>query len=287
MPKKETENQYQPFNLKGEIFSIEILDKEIGEQKKRALRESNMLQGLEKQKSEKLDIIKDKIRGGEASTGNQIKDFTIVFFEDSEEKEKQLLDLEKGLSQHKGEFVLLKNIESETNRWIDLNLKREPKPHPELWHWAEKAYIGVISEKKPLDLDMEKGRIVITSEKLCYINLSQFPKLLPIDFKNNSILIPYYELTKLNKSVESAYSKMSSLFPSLPSIDLEEIQINSRGVKDIAMEILVGDEKVFGYLKKEFPPEAYPLVVKRLGQELKNSFLESEKVLLERKKEVD
>jgi len=64
---KEKENQPQPFNLKNELFSLEILNKEIEIQQNRAFTELDILQKLEKEKLEKLDFIKENIGGNNSS----------------------------------------------------------------------------------------------------------------------------------------------------------------------------------------------------------------------------
>ncbi|MBM3205823.1 hypothetical protein FJZ41_03195 [Candidatus Shapirobacteria bacterium] len=275
MSKKETKSQSPLFNLEGEIFSIETLDKEIEIQKRRAVRETEILQSLEKEKSEKLKPLRAKIRSGEASTGSQIKDFILIYFGADKEKENQFLDLKEELSQHQGEFVLLKKIEHRAHGHIDFEFN--PKPHPELYHWEETASLGVISNKIPLDLDIKSGQIILAPEKHCVINKHQDRKSF---LKNDSLSFVYYETAKLGQSIESFYANDRPFFP---SIYPTEEKINSQGVKDLAMEILVGDKKVFNYFKNRALLDLYPLALKQLGRELKKLPPESEKALLERK----
>lgn len=273
---KEIKNQ-ESFDLPSELVRWENKKAEIQNQKGVVSRELKYLHDSQEQETAILKSIQDKIKKGEVSTKDKIEDFCLVYFPKEPEKAKQLHNLENQLRQHPGEFVLLKIIESEAHGHIFLS---DGKPHPDLYHWEEKVQVGIISEGTPLNIDVKSGRIIIAPEKHSYINTWRGSKSF---LENESISIPWWKFDQLGRSLESVYSND---YPSLQHSQPTEEQINSRGEKDIAMEILVDDDEVFKYFKNHSLLDLYPIVAKQLGRELKKLPVESEKAFNERKKGV-
>ncbi len=253
------ENQPQQFNLQVELFLLKDLHLSIQTQEAVVSKEVAYLKNLKKEEGDKLKPVQDKIKRGEASTDNKIKDFAVVYFDNSEKKENQLRNLESQLKEHKGEFVLLKTIESEAHGHIDFGSNLD-KPHPELYHWEEKARIGIINEKEPLDLDVKTGKIIIVPGNCCLVNKWKNSNFF---LQGGSISIPPWGLDILGKSLESVYSNQSNSFG---SIYPTEEKIKSQGIKDAAMEIIVGDERVSSYLN--FNENILIEVAEKLGKEV-------------------
>lgn len=247
------ENPLPQFNFQIELSLLKDLHSSIKTQEVVVSKESGYLKKLREEETDKLKPIQEKIKNGEASTDNKIKDFTIVYFDNSEEKENQLRNLESQLKEHKGEFVLLKTIESEAHGHIDFGSSSR-EPHPELYHWEEKARIGIINEKKPLDLDVKTGKIIISSKNCYLINKFRDSKFFS---QGESVSIPSWGLNILGKSLESVYSNQSYLAFK---------KIKSQGIEDAAMEIIVGDERVSSYLN--YNESVFVEVAKKLGREV-------------------
>ena len=155
---KEQESKNQ-IDVNSEIKDIQNLDFQIKCEKDELVslvsEKESEIDKLRKKRDKKLTHLVPKIRKGEVTSGDKFTDFAVVYLgiENSEEKENQLHDLENHLQQHKGEFALLKEIKHVAHGHIFMS---DGKPHPELYHWEEKAYIGVISKEKPLDITMEQ-----------------------------------------------------------------------------------------------------------------------------------
>lgn len=261
---KEKENQ-KPFDLPTELLLWENKRAEIKTQQDFVSKELTHLENLQKQETDILKPIQNEIRSGRVSIGDKIKDFCFVCFEGDAEKETQqtqLYNLEAQLNQHKSEFVLLKTIKSEKHGYIDFNL--DPKPHPELYHWEEELQIGIISKEIPLDVDLKNYSVIIAPEKHCSLTGNwQFSKTgeSKSALINKPLSISWNELTKLGKSLESVYSGQPRIFK---SIYPTEEQIKSQGIKDLAVEIIIGDKRVLDYLK--YNQDIYPEVAKQLGR---------------------
>ena len=261
---KEIENQ-KPFDLPAELLRLGNKRAEIKAEQGVVSKALTFLENLQKEETDILKPIQKKIRAGEASTGDKIKDFCLVCFKGDAEKETQqtqLYNLEAQLDQHKGEFVLLKTIKSEKHGYIDFNL--DSKPHPELYHWEEELQIGIISKEIPLDVDLKNYSVIIAPEKHCSLTGNwQFSKTgeSKSTLINKPLSISWNELTKLGKSLESVYSSQPRIFK---SIYPTEEQIKSQGIEDLAVEIIIGDKRVLDYLK--YNQNIYPEVAKQLGR---------------------
>lgn len=193
---KETKNQ-ESFNLPFELVRWENKKAEIQNQKGVVSKELTFLENLQGEEINISNPIQEKIKKGEVSTKDKIKDFSIVYFGDSEERKAQLYNLENQLKEHKGEFVLLKAIEHRAHGHIDFEI--DPKPHPELYHWEEIASVGIISKKTPLDLDVKKGEIIIAQEKYSSINIDDWRNLKPFPQNEPLFFVGTKQLNSTNQ----------------------------------------------------------------------------------------
>lgn len=258
---KETKNQPQPFDLPTELLRLENKRAEIKAEQDGVSKALKYLHDSQEQETAILKPIQDKIKKGEVSTKDKIEDFCLVYFPEEPEKAKQLQQIETQMKEHKGEFILLTEIKHEAHGYIDF--ERNPKPHPELYHWEPINQIGIVNERTPLELDLENGMIVISSKKHSYINRFRSDKP---SLKNEAISLHWSKLEKVGVSIESFYSKnRPKLFP---SIYPTEEQINSQRMKNFpAIEIIIGDDNVCSYFKNR--QDIYLEAAKQLGKKIR------------------
>lgn len=251
---KEKENQSQSFNLQEKLFSIENLDAEISKQEERVNKEQGYLKNLQKQRTGELAPIQEKIRAGEVSTGDKIKDFVLVWLNGSEKYKEQICNLENQLKKHQGEFVLIKRVKPEQNKLLD------EKPH-----WVEDFRLGVIKDNEPLEINMEQAELKISSN-----NSLSFKK----DNQGNipyetsmPVLIHNWELTEFDKTVEEA-NRPNLIISRMFDSEIKSF-IEAKGNKDFVIEIFIGDKQVFEVLKNKSLLNSFPLLRKIEGMKSK------------------
>jgi len=248
---KGKENQPQSFNLQTEFSMCEIDDQEILAQTKKVNREYGLLVNLKAQKEKRLGVVQEKIKSGEVSTGNKIKDFVLVWLNGSKEREEKICDLEKQLKKHQGEFVLVKRVKSEQNKLLD------EKPH-----WVEDFRLGVIKNNEPLEINMEQAELKISSNNSLSFKKDKFQGNTPYE-TSMPVSIYNWELTEFGKTVEEIKQQnliISRMFDS-------EIKsfVAAKGNKDFVIEIFIGDQQVLEVLKNK---EIFPFFKKPLGRDL-------------------
>lgn len=254
MSKKEAENQPQPFNLQTELSMLEIDDQKILAQTEKVNRESRLLVNLKAQKAKRLGVVQEKIKSGEVSTGNKIKDFVWVWLNGSEKYKEQICNLENQLKKHQGEFVLVKRVKSEQNKLLD------EKPH-----WVENFRLGVIKNNEPFEINMEQAELKISSN-----NSLSFKK----DNQGNTpyetsmpVLIYNWELTEFDKTVEEA-NRPNLIISRMFDSEIKSF-IEAKGNKDFVIEIFIGDKQVFEVLKNKSLLNSFPLLRKIEGMKSK------------------
>ena len=247
---KETKNQ-ESFDLPAELFLLENKKAEIKAHQDVVSKELTHLKNLQKQETDILKPIQSKIKTGEVSTGNKIKDFVLIWLNGSKEREEQICDLEKQLKKHQGEFVLVKRVKSEQNKLLD------EKPH-----WVEDFRLGVIKNNEPLEINMEQAELKISSNNSLSFKKDKFQGNTPYE-TSMPVSIYNWELTEFGKTVEEIRQQnliISRMFDS-------EIKsfVAAKGNKDFVIEIFIGDQQVLEVLKKK---EIFPFFKKPLGRDL-------------------
>lgn len=252
---KEKENQSQPFNLQEKLLICEIDDQEILAQTKKVNREYGLLVDLKAQKEKRLGVVQEKIKSGEVSTGNKIKDFVLVWLNGSKERKEQICGLEKQLKKHQGEFVLVKRIKLEQRKLLD------EKPH-----WIKDFRLGVIKDNEPLEINMEQAELKISSNNSLSFKKDKFQGNTPYE-TSMPVSIHSWELTEFGKTVEETRRQkviISRMFDS-------EIKsfVAAKGNKDFVIEIFIGDKQVFEVLKNKSLLNSLPLFRKIDGMKSK------------------
>jgi len=208
---KEKENQSPSINIQEELLLIENFNTAIKMQKARINTEQEYLKNLQEERKNKLGSLQEKIRKGEISTGDKIKDFCLVHFAEEPEKAKQLQRIENQMKEHKGKFILFDAMV----RSID---------NKKFGVWKQVLKIGVINNKTPLNTKIKTGYLVFSKE-YCYSDKNSHYGFY---YSPNPLLLHKDELVFAGKSIK-------------------EITEKKLGV--VSLKIIIGDRKVFEYFK--------------------------------------
>jgi len=247
---KETKNQ-ESFDLSAELFLLENKKAEIKAHQDVVSKELTHLKNLQKQETDILKPIQSKIKTGEVSTGNKIKDFVLVWLNGSKEREEQICDLEKQLKKHQGEFVLVKRVKPEQNKLLN------EKPH-----WIEDFRLGVIKNNEPLEINMEQAELKISSNNSLSFKKGQFQGNTP--YKTSMPVSIYnWELTEVGKTVEET-NRPNLIISKMLGSEIKSF-IEAKGNKDFVIETFIGDQQVFEAFKNR---GIFPFFKKTFGRDL-------------------
>ncbi|MCJ7804837.1 hypothetical protein MUP35_03855 [Patescibacteria group bacterium] len=251
---KEAKNQPQPFDLPTELLRLENKRAEIKAEQGGVSKALTFLENLQKQETDILRPIQDKVKTGEVSTGNKIKDFVLVWLNGSEKYEEQICNLENQLKKHQGEFVLVKRVKSEQNKLLD------EKPH-----WVENFRLGVIKNNEPFEINMEQAELKISSNNSLSIKKDNQGNT-PYE-TSMPVLIHNWELTEFDKTVEEA-NRPNLIISRMFDSEIKSF-IETKGNKDFVIEIFIGDKQVFEVLKNKSLLNSFPLLRKIEGMKSK------------------
>ena len=247
---KEIKNQ-ESFDLPAKLFLLENKRAEIKAQQDIISKDLTHLRNLQKQETDILRPIQDKVKTGEVSTGNKIKDFVLVWLNGSEKYKEQICDLEKQLKKHQGEFVLVKRVKSEQNKLLD------EKPH-----WVEDFRLGVIKDNEPLEINMEQAELKISSNNSLSFKKDKFQGDTPYE-TCRPVSIHNWELTEFGKTVEER-ERQNLIISRMIDPEIKSF-VAPKGNKEFVIEIFIGDQQVFKALKNR---EIFPFFKKTFGRDL-------------------
>lgn len=260
MLKKEAENQPQSFNLQDELFLINDINTSIKAHENNISEEKVYIDNLQKQKSDKLKIIQDKIKKGEITTGDKIRDFCLVWHDGNAKTEIEYKRLWIDLEKHQGQFFLFKEIQVEEHDWID-PLKEE-NHHDYTWnrHFSL-SNIG----KNDLKFDIQHGKISMGSKTAFFkvrtgaIDIydpgmgKASSMVAKIDEYKDDISIYRGEFENLNKPFEGEMVGIDNLIK----------------FKSPKYEIIIGDNEVYKYLWHDQKIDCIilPVIAEALGKD--------------------